>query len=1198
MTTDERSRRRASSLARLAQRDWAALGAVAADLVAATADERAEALDQAGASAEELAAARKAVERQFALLSRGQGIARNMLSVLDRLDERRKYREKYDEEHWPLRLKALSTTSAEDHDRGLEQWLGRYVDALASWELEECRRLGDAGGELFDDETAAEAQRAAAALIDGDYAGAHQFVGYLAGGAPVDNTPLVDQRAMSVMEVLLGRMQLGRLSDVDEGDRQRLDQEAESHFSRAADLNPDAAAPIAGLAALERRRGYLADALETAEEAIDTQPDAPDGHIEAALCAEAAGNLPDAADAFDRAAEILAGSPAPLQATETVLRSHSPMLWLRLAEHLHAGARQREALEAVGRAIDGRVSGIGNAAAESYELKVEILRSLDGSPAEISDALQRAGKERLWATELDQAQMLFERAIELTPDEPVPYLFLADVHLSLCYLPDDRIDPDQLERAKQRWYEGDARAKWDEHPLDAWAFLTRALLAQQEARLRPEDQSSLWWQAVVCLDRAIHYRPEMAQAWGHLGGYLRDMGFFWGALDAIEKAFQLREPDPTVLEQRIITLVDRGDDDDYDTALELVATRAAQRPTDDEWHRCVEAEISLRSGHLDEAAHRFDAGLADDSTYIGFLTRRAECGLLRGETDAVDRLRAILSAADEDPENIDPAYLRDFTIAATYLGETNRAQALLDYGTGVGILDPFARAFHAGAIEAVRGNVAEAVALMGEAIEAAVNPGDLQEMRVLFVPSLRAVTAERPHSGELAAAFVEMEEQTLPARRHELLQRKVGYPLLRKEFARAEREWAGADEVAAADAEARRVGAGVVLARLFRLGGQPGEAARWYRLVAESDQYPEAEAALNDVHAEMAKQMFERFPLPLVTPLAVEVSEYLSGLALGDGDSLAPGFQAQITAMRARVLESFGVRLPGLRMRTDEALPPGGYVLMLNEVPLASFTMELGRRLARAPAATLLELGVVGQRTTDPLDGSDAVWVDEDQWGEVAAAEIPLLDLMEYPLRHLESLVVANLALFVGHQELSNLAWQESPELGRRLDADTSALGDFARVVRSLLEEKVPISPLGALAEAFLSLRESGAAVWDIEEELRMLPGLRMRLPGNDDGRATYHLSDRIEGLFADAIRGTDDGPMLAMGPQDVADVLTSVREVVEDHPRERIVVQNPRVRRVVRELIQLEFPQLPVLAGRELQGAPVEPQPDIVIRL
>ena len=82
-----------------------------------------------------------------------------------------------------------------------------------------------------------------------------------------------------------------------------------------------------------------------------------------------------------------------------------------------------------------------------------------------------------------------------------------------------------------------------------------------------------------------------------------------------------------------------------------------------------------------------------------------------------------------------------------------------------------------------------------------------------------------------------------------------------------------------------------------------------------------------------------------------------------------------------------------------------------------------------------------------------------------------------------------------------------------------------------------------------------------------------------------FSLSPQFESSLKSAVHTSKTCSVLAMAPENCQEALAAIREVVT-HDRNLIVVHDPDLRPLVRLLIEIEFPDIPVLSERELQKA------------
>jgi tetratricopeptide (TPR) repeat protein len=339
-----------------------------------------------------------------------------------------------------------------------------------------------------------------------------------------------------------------------------------------------------------------------------------------------------------------------------------------------------------------------------------------------------------------------------------------------------------------------------------------------------------------------------------------------------------------------------------------------------------------------------------------------------------------------------------------------------------------------------------------------------------------------------------------------------------------------------------------------------------------------------NIVSQFGEKAFAR--LPSVAPIAVQVAGNLEPYIGGAGDTgeLSPELAQYVGDMRERIKDEFGVTIPGVRFWGNEVdLPPGYFTIMINEVPRGSGNVALDKRLFAGARDGLTRLGVSGEETTNPLTGDEAYWITEKDWDKVEGAGLELWDIVEYPVRHLESVVRRNLTEFLGHQEVLNMC-DLGPgyvfELVQNKPEDLSAL---TAVLKGLLNEGVPIAAFAEIAEEFARLRAQGENLTAVVGEIRSLPDVRPKLSGNDGRYSFYRLGPRFEAEIERAIYGEGSQRVLRMEVEPCQKVLTATRDIVGSGSRVALLVENAELRPFVRSLTEFEFPDVPVLSRAEL---------------
>jgi len=326
--------------------------------------------------------------------------------------------------------------------------------------------------------------------------------------------------------------------------------------------------------------------------------------------------------------------------------------------------------------------------------------------------------------------------------------------------------------------------------------------------------------------------------------------------------------------------------------------------------------------------------------------------------------------------------------------------------------------------------------------------------------------------------------------------------------------------------------------------------------------------------------------IPMLTPIVFEI-----------GDSLIPIVDSQqdgghflfelLPAMRQRVLDETGVRIPGVSARSGSA-GPDAFSVQIDEVPRVQGTVPPDLWfVADAEAASMPTHNVDGPRTdTHPLTGATGRWLhrieaqadSEDDRGIVSAAQF-LVD-------HIEAVVRQHLDRFLGVQDTATLleSWQQE-ENGERLVEevlpDERAWLRLTWLLRSLLREQVPITEWRTILEAVRDGPGMLAPLGELVRTVRL--HLRARLPGAEPGTRYVRLPEAYEERL---LERADGRARFTTSPQVKHEFLSWLRrELDETSDRTALVTRSAELRPLLREAISPDFPTLPVLSDEERPG-------------
>jgi len=289
----------------------------------------------------------------------------------------------------------------------------------------------------------------------------------------------------------------------------------------------------------------------------------------------------------------------------------------------------------------------------------------------------------------------------------------------------------------------------------------------------------------------------------------------------------------------------------------------------------------------------------------------------------------------------------------------------------------------------------------------------------------------------------------------------------------------------------------------------------------------------------------EAAPVPVLTPIAVEISAELGALIGPRGAADAGPFLSEIVPqVRERLFAELGLPLPVVRLRPGVAgVAPTAFVIRLNEVPL-------GR----------------GDIPRDAWDGAAARLGDE---------VLVLLRRHGHELFGLEET-----------QGLLDALERTHPALVREVVPKLISPVLLTDVLRRLVEEGISLRNLrdilGALAEWAPQERDPVALTEHVRVALRR--AITYKHAGDGGVLAAYLLDPMIEDAIRDGIQKTATGSYLALEPQISRDIVAAVgRALGPEGAAGAVLLTGVEIRRYVRRLVETEHPGLAVLSFQEL---------------
>ncbi|WP_123769573.1 flagellar biosynthesis protein FlhA [Vulcaniibacterium tengchongense] len=319
-----------------------------------------------------------------------------------------------------------------------------------------------------------------------------------------------------------------------------------------------------------------------------------------------------------------------------------------------------------------------------------------------------------------------------------------------------------------------------------------------------------------------------------------------------------------------------------------------------------------------------------------------------------------------------------------------------------------------------------------------------------------------------------------------------------------------------------------------------------------------------------------------VEPLGLEVGYRLIALVdKAQGGELL----GRLKGVRRKLTQELGFLIPPVHVRDNLELAPNQYRVLIHGVPVAGGEIQPDRDLALDPGQVFGKLdGIPGK---DPAFGLDAVWIAPAQRAHAESLGYTVVDAATVVATHVSHLVRERAAELLGVEEVQQLLatlGRSAPRLVEDLTPKLLPLSTIARVLQSLLAERVPIRQLRQIAEALL---EHGAGTQDpalLTAAVRTALGrfIVQELNGMAPELPVYTLAPALERVLQDSIGGHG----AALEPGLAERLHQNLSECVarqESRGEPAVLLVPGGIRAAIARLVRHSVPALTVLAYGEV---------------
>lgn len=328
------------------------------------------------------------------------------------------------------------------------------------------------------------------------------------------------------------------------------------------------------------------------------------------------------------------------------------------------------------------------------------------------------------------------------------------------------------------------------------------------------------------------------------------------------------------------------------------------------------------------------------------------------------------------------------------------------------------------------------------------------------------------------------------------------------------------------------------------------------------------------------------FSVPLAVVVSSGITKYIDK-ATAEGRS----FREELPKLRSALYYDLGVMLPSVHVSGDAPLEETQYFIAVKEVPIVYGSIRTDCVYVNDSAENIKIFGLDGDEVRNPADLRPGAWIPAHQRELAELAGLKVWLPHEVILLHLSRVLKRYAHEFIGIQETQaylDFAARGVPKLVEEVVPKVVGVAQVNDVLQRLVQEGISIRDIKSILEA---LSEWGRVEKDptqLTEYVRaaMRRYISFRFAGVRESLFVHMLDPEIEDVIRGAIRRTSTGTYLSLDPNIAHDILEAIRRELDPLPptaQKPIVITDSEVRRFVRKMVELEFPELTVLSYQEL---------------
>ncbi len=237
----------------------------------------------------------------------------------------------------------------------------------------------------------------------------------------------------------------------------------------------------------------------------------------------------------------------------------------------------------------------------------------------------------------------------------------------------------------------------------------------------------------------------------------------------------------------------------------------------------------------------------------------------------------------------------------------------------------------------------------------------------------------------------------------------------------------------------------------------------------------------------------------------------------------------RIKGVRRKLTQEVGFLIPPVHIRDNLELSPNAYRITLFGVTVGEAEVWPDRELAINPGQVFGKLS--GVATRDPAFGMDAIWIEPNQRDQAQSLGYTVVDTSTVIATHLNHILQTHAHELLGREEVQQLLdtlGRNSPKLVEGLVPETLPLGTLQKVLRNLLEERIPLRDMRSIAECLAANAPNSQNPGELTALTRVALGrmIVQNINGLEPQLPVITLDPSLEQLLLDSLKTQSAGGM------------------------------------------------------------------------